>query len=148
MITLSGIHKSFGGRTLLEDASLQMSRGDRLALVGPNGAGKSTLFRMILGDETPDSGEVILEKKAFVGHLPQETAPVGEESVLELATSISPEFVELKRRMKAFEDEIPRLVELHDRVAARPNIKAYLESDRRIDFNEQGIFRRYKELDR
>ncbi len=52
------------------------------------------------------------------------------------------------KRMKAFEDEIPRLVELHDRVAARPNIKAYLESDRRIDFNEQGIFRKYRELDR
>jgi glutathione S-transferase len=52
------------------------------------------------------------------------------------------------KRMKAFEQEVPRLVELHDRVAARPNIKAYLASDRRIDFNEQGIFRRYKELDR
>ena len=51
------------------------------------------------------------------------------------------------RRMKAFEREIPRLVELHDRVAARPNIKAYLASDRRIAFNEDGIFRRYKELD-
>lgn len=49
--------------------------------------------------------------------------------------------------MKAFEREVPRLVELHDRVAARPNIKAYLASERRIDFNEQGIFRRYKELD-
>jgi len=52
------------------------------------------------------------------------------------------------KRMKAFEREIPRLIELHDRVAARPNINAYLESDRRIAFNEQGIFRRYKELDR
>ncbi|WP_027552630.1 glutathione S-transferase [Bradyrhizobium sp. Cp5.3] len=51
------------------------------------------------------------------------------------------------RRMKAFEKEIPGLVALHDRVAARPNIKAYLASDRRIPFNEQGIFRRYKELD-
>lgn len=51
------------------------------------------------------------------------------------------------KRMKAFESEIPRLVELHDRVAARPNIKAYLESDRRIAFNEQGIFRHYRELD-
>jgi glutathione S-transferase len=49
--------------------------------------------------------------------------------------------------MKAFEREIPRLVELRDRVAARPNIKAYLESRRRIAFNEQGIFRRYRELD-
>ena len=51
------------------------------------------------------------------------------------------------KRMKAFESEVPRLVELHDRVAARPNIKAYLASDRRIDFNEEGIFRRYRELD-
>jgi glutathione S-transferase len=51
------------------------------------------------------------------------------------------------RRMKKFERDIPKLVELHDRVAARPNIKAYLESDRRIAFNEDGIFRRYKELD-
>jgi glutathione S-transferase len=51
------------------------------------------------------------------------------------------------KRMKAFEREIPALVELHDRVAARPNIKAYLSSDRRLAFNEEGIFRRYKELD-
>jgi glutathione S-transferase len=51
------------------------------------------------------------------------------------------------RRMKAFEVEIPGLVGLHDRVAARPNIKAYLASDRRIAFNEDGIFRRYKALD-
>jgi glutathione S-transferase len=51
------------------------------------------------------------------------------------------------RRMKAFEREIPGLVGLHDRVAARPNIKAYLASDRRIAFNEDGIFRRYKALD-
>ncbi len=49
--------------------------------------------------------------------------------------------------MKAFEPEIPGLVDLHDRVAARPNIKAYLASDRRIAFNEDGIFRQYKALD-
>ncbi len=51
------------------------------------------------------------------------------------------------KRMKAFERRIPGLVDLHDRVAIRPNIKAYLASDRRIAFNEDGIFRRYKELD-
>jgi glutathione S-transferase len=49
--------------------------------------------------------------------------------------------------MKAFEGDVPRLAELHDRVAARPNIKTYLASERRIPFNEEGIFRRYKELD-
>ena len=51
------------------------------------------------------------------------------------------------KRMKRLEKKIPRLVALHDRVAARPRIAAYLASERRIAFNEWGIFRRYKELD-
>src|SRR6202795_821086 len=51
------------------------------------------------------------------------------------------------RRTKAFERDIPGLIGLHDRIAARPNIKAYLASDRRIAFNEDRIFRHYKELD-
>jgi glutathione S-transferase len=51
------------------------------------------------------------------------------------------------RRMKAFERRIPGLIDLHDRVAIRPNIKAYLASERRIAFNEDGIFRYYKALD-
>jgi glutathione S-transferase len=51
------------------------------------------------------------------------------------------------KRMKAFERKIPGLVDLHDRVAGRTNIKAYLESDRRIAFNEDDIFRQYRELD-
>jgi glutathione S-transferase len=51
------------------------------------------------------------------------------------------------KRMKAFERNVPGLIDLHDRVAVRPNLKAYLASDRRIAFNEDGIFRRYKELD-
>jgi glutathione S-transferase len=52
------------------------------------------------------------------------------------------------KRMKRFEREVPNLVALHDKVAARPRIKAYLASKRRIAFNEMGLFRRYKELDR
>ena len=52
------------------------------------------------------------------------------------------------KRMKTFEREIPTLAGLRDRVAERPNIKAYLDSDRRIPFNEEGIFRRYKALDK
>jgi glutathione S-transferase len=49
--------------------------------------------------------------------------------------------------MKRLERKTPRLVALHDKVAARPNIRAYLESERRIAFNEDGIFRHYRELD-
>src|SRR6478736_4167004 len=50
------------------------------------------------------------------------------------------------KRMKAFERRIPDLVDLHNRIAIRPHIKAYLASDRRIAFNEDGIFRHYKAL--
>ena len=51
------------------------------------------------------------------------------------------------KRMNAYERRVPGLIDLHDRVAGRPNIKAYLASDRRIAFNEDGIFRHYRELD-
>ena len=51
------------------------------------------------------------------------------------------------KRMRAFEPEVPGLIDLHARVAARPNIRTYLASDRRIAFNEDGIFRHYKALD-
>ena len=51
------------------------------------------------------------------------------------------------KRMKAFERKTPKLCDLHDRVASRPRIKAYLASDRRIPFNEDGIFRHYEALD-
>src|SRR5690606_8909589 len=52
------------------------------------------------------------------------------------------------KRMKRFEKAIPLLVALHDRVAMRPRVRKYLASGERIAFNEQGIFRRYKALDR
>ena len=86
MLTISQVTKAFGGRTLFEDASLQVNRGDRIGLVGPNGAGKSTLFSLILGETSPDEGKISLEKSATVGFLPQENAPAGEETVLELAS--------------------------------------------------------------
>ncbi|HEY2800207.1 MAG TPA: ABC-F family ATP-binding cassette domain-containing protein [Chthoniobacterales bacterium] len=70
---------------LFEDVSLQVNRGDRIGLVGPNGAGKSTLFSLILGEASPDSGKIAIEKNAELGYLPQETASAGDESVLELA---------------------------------------------------------------
>lgn len=86
MFTLSGVTKSFGGRVLFQDVSLQINRNDRLGLVGPNGAGKTTLFTLILREDEPDEGTVSLQRGTTVGFLPQESAPVGKESVLALAT--------------------------------------------------------------
>jgi ATPase subunit of ABC transporter with duplicated ATPase domains len=74
MLTVSQLSKSFAGRALFDDVSLQVNRGDRIGLVGPNGAGKSTLFSLLLGDVSPDKGTIAIEKNATIGFLPQETA--------------------------------------------------------------------------
>jgi ATP-binding cassette subfamily F protein 3 len=103
MLTVSQLSKSFGGRTLFDEASLQVNRGDRLGLVGPNGAGKSTLFSLILGEASPDSGQVAVEKSATIGFLPQETAAAGDETVLELALATTPELAQAQHIIKQHE---------------------------------------------
>jgi ATP-binding cassette, subfamily F, member 3 len=103
MLTVSQLSKSFSGRLLFDEVSLQVNRGDRIGLVGPNGAGKSTLFSLILGETSPDSGQIAFEKSATIGFLPQETAAAGDETVLELALATTPELVHAQRIIKQHE---------------------------------------------
>src|SRR5262249_53082333 len=103
MLTVSQLSKSFAGRALFDDVSLQVNRGDRIGLVGPNGAGKSTLFALLLGDVSPDKGTIAIEKNATIGFLPQETAAAGDETVLELALAVSPELVDAQKVIKEHE---------------------------------------------
>ena len=87
MLTIADVSKSYGTRELFSDVSLFIARTDRLGLVGPNGAGKSTLFNLILGEEKPDTGTIEWERGADFGYLPQESAPAGDETILQIATS-------------------------------------------------------------
>jgi ATP-binding cassette, subfamily F, member 3 len=105
MLSLSNVSKAFGGRTLYDDVSLQINYGDRVALVGANGAGKSTLFSVILRENEPDSGNVAIDRNTTLGYLPQETAATGDETVLELATAITPEHGALRRVLTQCEAE-------------------------------------------
>ncbi len=101
MLSIKSISKAYAGRTLFTNTSLQINRRDRIGVVGRNGSGKSTLLSIILNEISPDNGEVALERGAKVGFLPQESAPTGDETVLELACSFSPEFIEAARRLGA-----------------------------------------------
>ncbi len=103
MLTISGVSKGYGGRVLFEDATLQVNRGDRIGLVGPNGAGKSTLFGLILGEESADSGNITCQRNTTLGYLPQESAPAGEETVLELAMSVNDEIKKVMKTLKSGE---------------------------------------------
>src|SRR5881409_2988469 len=105
MLTVSQLSKSFAGRELFDDVSLQVNRGDRIGLVGPNGAGKSTLFALLLGDVSPDQGTIEIEKNATIGFLPQETAAAGDETVLELALAVSPDLVHAQKVITDYEQE-------------------------------------------
>ncbi len=92
---LSKINKSYGGRTLVKDLDLIVSRGDRLGFIGPNGAGKTTLLKLILGTLTPDSGNVRLGANLQPAYFDQLRAALDLEATV--ADTISPgsEWVEL-----------------------------------------------------
>ena len=152
MLTLSEITKAYGGRTLFSEATLQVNREDRIGLVGPNGAGKSTLFSIILGDGSADSGKVMKERNVKFGYLPQESAPVGDETVMELATAISPEFVKLRRLILAWDSdhhiEPSHVEETHDDAHNRFHELGGYQLDAKAKQILSGLGFREKDFDR
>src|SRR5512142_3140891 len=85
MISFSNVNKQYGKQLLFVDASFQLNPGEKVGLVGPNGAGKTTLFRMIVGEEAPDEGEVSVPKKLTIGYFRQDVEEMSGLSVLDEA---------------------------------------------------------------
>ncbi|MGE5280049.1 MAG: ATP-binding cassette domain-containing protein [Deltaproteobacteria bacterium] len=82
MITVSGVAKSFGARTLFEDVTLFIGPGEKIGLIGPNGAGKSTFFGLLLAEAEPSAGSIQIQKNTAIGYLPQESRFASGRSVL------------------------------------------------------------------
>ena len=106
MLTISGLHKAFGSRDLLRDASLFVGARDRIALVGLNGTGKTTLLEMIAGHQAPDSGDINLARDVVVGYLAQETDALRGKPLLEEVLSVGSEVVQAAHRLQVLEQEI------------------------------------------
>ena len=103
MIALADkISKSFGGRVLYSNATLQLNAGERWALVGPNGAGKTTLLKIIMGLESADEGTVTFAKDATLGYLEQETELMGDRTALN-------EVIESAHEIKQWERKVNNL---------------------------------------
>jgi ATP-binding cassette, subfamily F, member 3 len=119
-LAIQHVSKAFGGFRALDDVSLEVGAGELFGVIGPNGAGKSTLFSLILRENSPDTGTISLPRGVSLGFLPQESAPGGDETVLELATAISTSFVEVQKTLREHPNEnsdehheaIARFVEL------------------------------------
>jgi ATPase subunit of ABC transporter with duplicated ATPase domains len=85
MISFTRVSKQYGRQVLFVEASFQLNPGERVGLVGPNGSGKTTLFRMIVGEEGPDEGEVSVPKKLTIGYFRQDVEEMSGRSVLDEA---------------------------------------------------------------
>jgi ATPase subunit of ABC transporter with duplicated ATPase domains len=83
VVAFTRISKQYGKQILFVDASFQLNPGDKVGLVGPNGSGKTTLFRMIVGEEAPDEGDVAVPKKLTIGYFKQDVEEMSGRSVLD-----------------------------------------------------------------
>jgi ATPase subunit of ABC transporter with duplicated ATPase domains len=83
MVSFNRINKQYGRQILFVDASFQLNPGEKIGLVGPNGAGKTTLFRMIVGEESVDDGEVSVPKKLTIGYFRQDVEEMSGRSVID-----------------------------------------------------------------
>src|ERR671921_1683184 len=83
MVSFTKISKQYGKQILFVEASFQLNAGEKVGLVGPNGAGKTTLFRMIIGEEAPDEGDVSVPKKLTIGYFKQDVEEMSGRSVLD-----------------------------------------------------------------
>jgi ATPase subunit of ABC transporter with duplicated ATPase domains len=83
MVAFTRISKQYGKQILFVDASFQLNPAERVGLVGPNGSGKTTLFRMIVGEEAPDEGDVSVPRKLTIGYFKQDVEEMAGRSVLD-----------------------------------------------------------------
>ncbi len=109
MLRVRGLHKSFGGRVLLDGAELHVRPGDRVGLVGRNGSGKSTLLRILAGEEPHDDGEILLRKGARLGYLRQEVPSGTHLTVLDEASTALEPIREQERTLRGIEAQIAAL---------------------------------------
>jgi ATPase subunit of ABC transporter with duplicated ATPase domains len=103
MISFSNISKQYGRQILFVDASFQLNPGEKVGLVGPNGSGKTTLFRMIVGEESPDEGEVSVPRRMTVGYFRQDVEEMAGRSVLDETIAGSGRLGDLHHELEALQ---------------------------------------------
>ena len=128
MIRLDSVSKQHGQRILFWDASLAVFRGDKVGLVGPNGSGKSTIFRMIVREEAPDAGQVIVDRGTTIGYFSQDVGEMAGRSAVAkvmdgagLVSNIAVELRELEAAMADPEraDDLEAIVARYGEVQGR-----------------------------
>ena len=108
MIRLESISKAYPSGDLFSNVNIFLKRGMRAGLVGPNGAGKTTLLKIMLGEESPDSGNILKDKAITIGHLAQDIVSSTEKSILKQVLKAYPEVIELENKINNLTDSISK----------------------------------------
>lgn len=106
ILACQNISKAFGTNEILKDASFHIEEREKAALVGINGAGKSTLFKIIVGEMTADTGEVILSKGKTLGYLAQHQDLTGDLTIYEEVLQAKQDLIRMEERLRALEEEM------------------------------------------
>src|SRR6202051_2209198 len=121
MISFANINKQYGKQLVFVDTSFQLNPGEKVGLVGPNGAGKTTLFRMIVGEEEADEGEVSVPKRLTIGYFRQDVEEMQGRSVIDEAIAGSGRVGDLHHELEALQQsmEDPAQADDMDRILER-----------------------------
>jgi ATPase subunit of ABC transporter with duplicated ATPase domains len=128
VIRFDSVSKNHGRQILFMEASASVNRGEKVGLVGPNGSGKTTLFRLLVGEEQPDGGQVVVDRGIRTGYFSQDVGDMSGRSVLAETMAgagevsiVGAELHELEHKMAdpAYGDELEKIVERFGEVQAR-----------------------------
>ena len=112
MIEFRDVSVRYGPEALFENASFKINAGERVGVVGPNGSGKSTLFKLILGDLTPDAGDVLHEGSPRIGFVRQHLEPdTPDQTLLQYCLEGIPGFEQTERDIAHLEELLPTLTD-------------------------------------
>jgi ATPase subunit of ABC transporter with duplicated ATPase domains len=103
MISFTNVNKQYGRQLIFVDASFQLNPGEKVGLIGPNGAGKTTLFRMVIGEEAADDGEVSVPKRLTIGYFRQDVEEMQGRSALDEAIAGSGRVGALHHELEALQ---------------------------------------------
>lgn len=106
ILSCSHINKSFGTVPILKDAVFHINEHEKAAIVGVNGAGKSTLLKIIMGEESADSGEVILAKGRTLGYLAQHQNFTSEDTIYDTLLQVRQDILNLEQKIRHLELEM------------------------------------------
>ena len=106
ILSCQSISKSFGTDEILKDVSFHIEANEKAAIVGINGAGKSTLLKIIMGEETSDTGEVILAKDKTIGYLAQYQDVSGHRTIYDEVLNARADILEMEQKLRNMESEM------------------------------------------